>query len=130
MDQVIVGLGTDKCVSPEVVTDVGGKVSGEVVAALVIGSGRKSALVVRSVETQILATDSSHHVSAEFLIELSAVNCIETIKDRAIRRLEEEAVTGLGVQRLMRAPGNVDTEPDVVLQNKNSAEARVQASAQ
>lgn len=124
------GLGSNECMSPEVVADVGGKVSGKVVAALVIGAGRKSALVVRGVEAQVLATDSSHYISTEFLAQLPSIHGIETIKDRPIRRLEEEPVAGLGVERLMRTPGNVYPEADVVLQDKNSAEAWVQASTE
>ena len=121
-------LGTYKRVSPEVIAHVGAKVTGEVVAAHVIGTSGKST-IEDAVESEIFTADSCHNVAAELLVG-PGINSIEVIKNRAIRLNDPKVSLRTGVDGLMSAPSHVTAEANVVPQNHVPAEAWVQASAQ
>ena len=74
----------DERISPKVLANVGAKMSGEVVAAGVVGAGRISATVIRGIKAQVLAADSGHHVAAEFLAKFRTVHGIEVIENRTV----------------------------------------------
>jgi len=122
------GFRSDECMPPEVVANVGAKVSGKVVAAHVIGAAGEAVTVELSVEPQVLTANSCHYIAAELLAELCAINGVEIVEDWAIGRLEDAAT--FRVNSLMCSPRNFPTETEVMLQDKEAAKAGVQSSAQ
>ena len=121
-------LGTYKRVTPEVVANIRAEVTGEVVAAHVIGTSGKST-IEDAVESEVFAADSGHDVATEFF-EGPGVNGVEVIKNWAIRLNDAKVSLRTGVYCAMGAPGHVTAEANVVPNNHVSAEAWVQASAQ
>ena len=123
------GFWPDKGIAPEVVANIGGEVSCEMVTALVIGAGSEAAGVVRSIEAKIFAANSCHHIAAEFLIEFCAINGVKVVKNGTVRGLKQKIGTGCSVHRLMCTPGSLAPETDVVLQNEEATEAGIEATA-
>jgi len=115
-------------VSPEVVANIGAEMSGKMVTALVISAGGEAASKIGSVEAQVLAADSSHHIATKFLAQLAPVNCIHVIKNGAIRRLKQKIGTRLCVECLMCSPRDLAAETDVMLQNEEAAETGIEPS--
>src|SRR5438067_13572395 len=100
------GFWPDKGIAPEVVANIGGEVSCEMVTALVIGAGSEAAGVVRRIEAKIFAANSCHHIAAEFLIELCAINGVKVVKTGTVRGPNRKIGTDCGVHRRMRTPGS------------------------
>ena len=128
VDQVVVNFRPDEGIPPEVITKIGAEVSCKMVTAHVIGAACK-VTVELGVEPQILAPNSSHHVAAEFLAKFATVNGIEIIKDRTIGRRSEKGGTAFCIEPPTCSPCNFAAEAEVVLQNKEAAEAGIQTSA-
>lgn len=120
----------DEGISPEVITYVGADVSCKMVAAHVIGAASEVVAVELGVEAQVLATNSSHHIAAKFFAKFASVDGVEIVKDRPIGSRGEETGIAFSVECLMRSPGNLATEAQMVLQNKEAAEAGIKPSTQ
>lgn len=86
---VVVDLRANESVPPEVISDVTTKVKGKMVAADVVGAAGEAVAVELGVEPQIFATNSRHHIAAEFFTKFASVHGIEIVKDRAIRSHSE-----------------------------------------
>src|SRR5207248_1771229 len=129
VNQVVMSFRPDEGITPEVVTNIGAEVSGKMITTLVIGAGSDAAGVVGSIEAEIFAANSCHHIAAEFLIELCAINGVKVIKNGTVRGLKQKIGTGCGVHRLMRTPRSFDAETDVVLQNEEPTQAGIEATA-
>ena len=121
-------LGAYERVPPEVVANIRAEVTGEVVAAHVIGTSGKST-IEDAVESEVFAADSGHDVATEFF-EGPGVNGVEVIKNWAIRLNDPKVSLRAAINSLMSAPGHVTAEANVVPNNHVSAEAWVQASTQ
>lgn len=120
----------NECVSPEVKAQISRKVPGEVVDAVVVSAGQ-SAGVIGPIEAKIFAADSRHHVRADFLADHRPVHGVEVVENRAIRlRNQAEPRLHPAINFLPGAPGDLTSETDVALKEKNSAEARVEPSTQ
>ena len=89
---VVVGFGTDKRMSPEVVPYVAADVECEVVAALIIGTTTKcAAREIRRVEPQIFASNTGHGVSANLFLERLADDRVKVVEDGAVGLKDERA---------------------------------------
>ena len=130
MNDVVVDFRPNEGISPEVISDVGTEVSGKMVAALVIGAGSEAAAVIRRIEAQVFAADSSHYIAAKLLAEFTAVDGVEIIKNRPIGSLKKEVGSRFRVNSLMGPPCNLAAETDVVLQDEKAAEAGIEPSAE
>ena len=93
MDDVIVRLGPDEGVSPEVIADIGAKVPGEMIAALIVSASSEITVEEGSVKSQGLGADAGHDVATELLAEIPAINGIEVIKNGAVRCNEAKVRT-------------------------------------
>src|SRR5215470_995622 len=110
---------------PNVEAHIGTEVSGEVVAAKVVGAATAVA-IDHAIKPQIFSANACHHIGTEFLVS-PPINSVEIVKNRAVRL--NEAETGRG-QVLVRAPCDFSAEANVMLEKDDPAEARVQAAAQ
>src|SRR5436305_13576354 len=82
-----------------------------------------------SVKTQVLAADSDQCIGTNFLVECSAIDCIEVVQNGTIWGLKDEIGAGFSVKGAARAPCDFATEANVVLQNKDATEAGIHAAA-
>ena len=104
--------------------------AGEVVAALVVCAGGKSAAVIRRVEAQVFAADSRHDIAPKFLAELRAVYGIEVIENGPIGLGKGKVGHGAAVYRLPGAPGHFAAKSDVALEKKNPTEAGIESATE
>lgn len=130
MNRIVVDLGANEGVSPEVISDVAAKVECKVVAAHVIGAAGEAVTVELGVEPQVLAADSRHHITAEFFAEFASVDGIEIVKDGAVRGYSESGGIAFRIKRLMCSPSDFSTESEMVLQNKEAAETWIESPCQ
>lgn len=93
MDDVIVRLWPDEGMSPEVIADIGAKVPGEMIAALIVSTSREITVEERRVKPQGLGADAGHDIATELLAEIPAIDGIEVIKNRTVRCNEAKVRT-------------------------------------
>jgi len=123
------GFGADEGVAPEVESQVSPDVSGEVVAADVVGAG-EIACVNRLIEPQILAANPSHNIGAEFLLKVPAVYGVEIIENGPVFLNNSKIVDHAAICGLTPTRGHFAAEAEVVPEQNVSTEGGVEASAQ
>ena len=90
VNHVIMGFGSNKCVSVDVEPDVGAKVPREVIGAFIVGAPSKGATVGACVEAIILAADSRHDVAPNALLQRrTTINSIEIVEDWTVSKRTE-----------------------------------------
>src|SRR5260370_10160543 len=112
---VVMGFGTNEGVAPEVESQVSPDVSGEVIAADVVGARSKAAGGVRGVKPQILAADSCHDVSANLLLKGATVDGVEIIENRTVFLNNSNIVDSSAICGLDSTGGSFAAQAEEVL---------------
>ena len=119
LDMIVVNLGPDKYMSPNVVSDPGSKMLHEVVAADVKGAATEKVARrrIRRIEPNTLTADAGHEVRANLLAEARLVHTVEVIKDWPVRLSEN-------IGSLTGPPRGFKTEAKAVMK-RDDVEAHV-----
>src|SRR6266446_5862277 len=122
IDVVVVNLGTNKNVSPDVVADAAADIRQEVTTANEIVAG-KTVRAVGQIKTSTLPADASHEVQADLLAHLGLVHDVEIRKDGTIG-----LSAGSAVRSLAPSPGSLKVEADAPVEDYVGTETWVEAS--
>ena len=123
VNQVDTRFRPNKGVVPEVGADATTEVAHEVVAAGVVGVARQRIIVKGSVESEVLAADSSQQLSRNGLGQPRRPDCIDSVEDWPIG-------LGASVERLTRPPSELPFDPQAVQDQEICTDAGVNAASE
>src|ERR1700761_4786861 len=108
MRVVVVSFGTDEEAVPDIEADAAAEVEQQVIAALIIGTAGKGAVVIRRLETAALRTEAGEGLDLNLLSEIGRVHGVEVVEDGT-----EGLISAVDV--VFGAPGDFALDADVVL---------------
>src|SRR5215813_9933686 len=131
VDDIIVRLGPDKGMAPEVVPHSSTEMTCKVVAAHVVGAaGKGSTVEKRRIKSQVFAADPGHQIHTGLLLERARINPVKVIEDGAHWGQNPKVSRAACVNRAARSPRYIPAKTDVVAQNHDAAEAWIETAAQ
>jgi hypothetical protein len=127
VDLVVVNLGTNEEVSPNVVADASADVHQEMVAADERIAG-KAVGAERKIEPGVLPAESRHQVGADLFAQARLVHGVEVKQDGTVGLVLEADYAVSRIDSLAGPPRNFAVKADPVFHDHVGAEARVESA--